>query len=155
MVTLLMRCVFILELMMENIKTYEELSKLTSFIDRFKYLKLSGKVGEDTFGYSRYLNQAFYGNSAEWQRVRNEAIIRDLGCDLGIEGLDIRGPIFVHHINPITKKDIYQRSEKLLDLNNLICCSFKTHNAIHYGDASLLIDEPVSRAPNDTCPWRQ
>lgn len=155
METLLMQCVFTQELMMENIKTYEELAKFTSFIDRFKYLKLGGKVGEDTFGYSRYLNQVFYINSSDWKRIRNEVIIRDLGCDLGIEGLDIRGPIFVHHINPITKKDIYQRSDKLLDLNNLICCSFRTHNAIHYGDLSLLEELFVERSPNDTCPWRR
>ena len=137
-----------------NIRTYTELCKIKTFDERFKYLQLNGSVGVDTFGFDRYLNQSFY-RSREWKKIRDAIILRDNGCDLGIEGLDIRGPIFVHHINPITKKDIYQRSEKLLDLNNLICCSFKTHNAIHYGDASLLIDEPVSRAPNDTCPWRQ
>lgn len=135
-------------------RTYIELISLPTFLERYKYLRLGGKVGEDTFGYSRYLNQVLYNQSEEWKQIRRQAIIRDLGCDLGIEGMDIHGRILVHHINPITKRDIYQRSDKLFDLDNLICCSFNTHNAIHYGDINLLDLEPIERRKNDTCPWR-
>lgn len=134
-------------------KTYEELVKLKTFKERFRYLKLSGRIGEETFGFNRYLNQVFY-RSKEWKQFRNKIIIRDNGCDLGIDGMEIHSKILIHHINPITKKDILERSELLMDENNVICVSHITHEAIHYGDESLLQDEYIPRRPNDTIPWR-
>lgn len=134
-------------------KTYEELIKLKTFKERYRYLKLSGRIGEETFGFNRYLNQVFY-RSKEWKQFRNKIIIRDNGCDLGIDGMEIRNKILIHHINPITKKDILERSELLMDENNVICVSHNTHEAIHYGDESLLQDEYIPRRPNDTIPWR-
>ena len=122
---------------------------------RFEYLKLNDKrVGEETFGCNRYLNQIFY-KSSDWLRVRDFVIVRDNGCDLGMMDRPIVGPIMVHHINPITKKDLLNRSPKLFDPNNLICCSKLTHDQIHYGDGSMLIqDQPLERYENDTIPWR-
>lgn len=134
-------------------KTYEELIKLKTFKERYRYLKLSGRIGEETFGFNRYLNQVFY-RSKEWKQFRDKIIIRDNGCDLGIDGMEIRNKILIHHINPITKKDILERSELLMDENNVICVSHNTHEAIHYGDESLLQDEYIPRRPNDTIPWR-
>ena len=136
-----------------NTRSYRELSRLQTFEDRFEYLKLSAKIGEDTFGRERYLNQLFYG-TPEWRALRQEALIRDNGCDLGIEDHPIGGRIEVHHINPITAEDIQNRNPCLLDLDNVICVSSNTHKAIHYGDASLLPKDPIERKPNDTCPWR-
>lgn len=135
-----------------NIRTYSELSKLTSFIDRFNYLKLSGTVGEETFGFDRYLNQILY-RSHRWKSVRNHVILRDNGCDLGVEGFEIPGRIIVHHMNPITLLDITTESEFLMDPEFLISTVHNTHNAIHYGDESLLVTAPIERRPNDTCPW--
>lgn len=135
-----------------NIRTYSELSKLTSFIDRFNYLKLSGTVGEETFGFDRYLNQILY-RSQRWKSVRNYVILRDNGCDLGVEGFEIPGRIIVHHMNPITLLDITTESEFLMDPEFLISTVHNTHNAIHYGDESLLVTAPIERRPNDTCPW--
>lgn len=122
---------------------------------RFEYLKLNDKrVGEETFGCNRYLNQIFY-KSSDWLRVRDFVIVRDNGCDLGVKGRPINGPIIVHHINPITKEDLLNRSPNLFDPNNLICCSKLTHDQIHYGDGSMLIqDQPLERYENDTIPWR-
>ena len=122
---------------------------------RFEYLKLNDKrVGEETFGCNRYLNQIFY-KSSDWLRVRDFVIVRDNGCDLGMMDRPIVGPIMVHHINPITKEDLLNRSPKLFDPNNLICCSKLTHDQIHYGDGSMLIqDQPLERYENDTIPWR-
>ena len=122
---------------------------------RFEYLKLNDKrVGEETFGCNRYLNQIFY-KSSDWLRVRDFVIVRDNGCDLGMMDRPIVGPIMVHHINPITKEDLLDRSPKLFDPNNLICCSKLTHDQIHYGDGSMLIqDQPLERYENDTIPWR-
>ena len=134
-------------------RSYHELSKLKTFEERFEYLKLSAKIGEDTFGRERFLNQYFYG-SPEWKAFRDEALIRDNGCDLGIEGRDIYGRIEVHHINPITAEQVEKRDPCLLDLDNVICVSPNTHKAIHYGDALLLPKDPVERTPNDTCPWK-
>ena len=134
-------------------KSYEELVKLKTFKERYRYLKLSGRVGEETFGCDRYLNQVFY-RSKEWKDFRNKIIIRDNGCDLGIDGMEIHGKLLIHHIVPITKRDILQRSPMLMDENNVICVSHYTHEAIHYGDESLLIEEYVPRRPNDTIPWR-
>lgn len=136
------------------IRTYSELSKLKTFEERFKYLQLSdGHVGADTFGYDRYLNQQFY-KTREWKRLRDELIIRDNGCDLGIEGREIFGKIIIHHLNPITKDDILNQTDYLTNPDYLICTTQTTHNAIHYGDESLLLSTPVARTPNDTCPWK-
>lgn len=134
-------------------KSYSELALLSSFEERFNYLKLSGSVGKDTFGFDRYLNQRFYRTS-EWKKVRDAVIIRDNGCDLGVEGYEIYDRIIIHHMNPITADDIVKHSDWILDPNQLICTSFNTHNAIHYGDISLIAKKPVIRKPNDTCPWR-
>lgn len=136
------------------IKSYSELSNLLSFEDRFNYLALSGKVGVDTFGFDRWFNQQFY-RSAEWKRIRDEVIIRDLGCDLGIKGREIAGKIIIHHINPITLSDIENNTDVLMDPENLITTTHRTHNAIHYGDKSFLMAEMADRKPNDTCPWKK
>ena len=136
------------------IRTYSELIKLPTFEERFKYLQLNGVVGKDTFGFDRYINQKFY-RSPEWKRIRNEVIIRDNGCDLGVEGYEIYGQtIIIHHMNPITIKDIADASEYLLNPEYLITTVHNTHNAIHYGDESLLCLGPIERTPNDTCPWK-
>jgi len=136
------------------IRTYTELVRIPTFEERYEYLRLSALVGEKTFGFERYLNQVFY-RSPEWKMVRREVIRRDNGCDLGIEGRDIPGKIEIHHINPISVEDVENGSDLLLDMDNLICTSPATHKAIHYGDASLLTpSEPISRRPNDTCPWK-
>lgn len=137
-----------------NIRTYSELSKLKTFKERYEYLKLSSVVGEDTFGYDRYLNQQFYKSKA-WKRVRDQVIIRDNGCDLGIDDRYINSRIYVHHMNPITKSDIINLTEYLLNPEYLICVSKNTHDAIHYGSEELLYtNHMVERRPNDTCPWR-
>ena len=138
---------------MKNIKTYSELITIPTFEERFEYLKLDGQVGVETFGFNRYLNQAFY-KSDEWLSIRDYVITRDNGCDLGMEGYEIYGRILIHHINPITKDDIIQRSRILLDPENLITTVKRTHDAIHYGDSNLLMRAPIERRKNDTCPWR-
>lgn len=138
-----------------SIKTYTELSRLNTFEDRFEYLRLGGSVGKETFGFDRWLNQYFYQRSAEWRRVRDKIIVRDNGCDLGVEGYDIYSRIIVHHINPISMEDFEKQSIYLLDPEFLICTTHNTHNAIHYGDANLLIKAPIERSRNDTCPWRK
>ena len=138
---------------MKNIKTYSELITIPTFEERFEYLKLDGQVGAETFGFNRYLNQAFY-KSDEWLSIRDYVITRDNGCDLGMEGYEIYGRILIHHINPITKDDIIQRSRILLDPENLITTVKRTHDAIHYGDSNLLMRAPIERRKNDTCPWR-
>lgn len=137
-----------------TIRTYSELITLPTFEERFKYLQLNGRVGEETFGFDRYLNQVFY-RSDEWRRIRDEVILRDNGCDLGVEGREIHGRILIHHMNPITKEDILKRSDYLLNPEYLICTVKSTHDAIHYGDENLLIKGPVERHKNDTCPWRR
>ena len=137
-----------------KIRTYSELITLTTFEERYEYLKLNGQVGVETFGFDRYLNQMFY-RSQEWKSIRNRVIIRDNGCDLGIEGREIHGQILIHHMNPITKEDILNRTEFLLNPDYLISTIKSTHDAIHYGDENLLITEPIERKPNDTCPWRR
>lgn len=136
------------------IKTYSELITLDSFVDRFNYLKLGGYVGEETFGSRRYLNQTLYRSPA-WKHLRDEIVMRDGGCDLGIEDRTIFGRATIHHINPISIEDIVHRSSKVLDPENLICVSADTHRAIHYGDLDLLMLDPVSRLPGDTCLWRR
>ena len=131
-------------------KTYSELVSYQSFIDRFRYLKLDGVVGEDTFGFNRYLNQQFY-RSADWKQI----ISRDMGCDLAHPDFEILGSVVIHHLNPITKSDLLERSDFLFNPEFLVCVSHNTHKAIHYGDESLLMDyEPIIRRPNDMCPWR-
>lgn len=135
-------------------KSYSELMKLGTFKERFDYLKQDGRVGEDTFGYDRIFNQIFY-TSKEWKIARNKAISRDNGLDMGVKGYDISGPIYVHHINPLTMEDIVNSSPKLFDLENLISTSRLTHTAIHYSDDSILPQEPIVRTANDTCPWKK
>lgn len=135
------------------IRTYSELIKLPTFKERFEYLSLKGCVGKETFGWERYINQAFY-RSKEWKDVRNFVIVRDCGCDLGISGREIPDRILIHHMNPILPKDIVLSNDFILDPEYLICTSHNTHEAIHYGSEDLLISEPVERTPNDTCPWK-
>ena len=136
----------------QTIRTYSELIQLPTLIERFDYLKLGGQVGKETFGWDRYLNQRFY-RSQEWRRIRDWVIIRDNGCDLGVDGYEIYGKIYIHHMNPIEVSDIVDVSEYLLNPEFLICVSDNTHNAIHYGDESLLPIDPVTRQPNDTRLW--
>ena len=136
------------------IRTYSELSKLKTFEDRFQYLRLDGIVGEETFGFDRYLNQILY-QSDEWKRRRRDIIVRDNGCDLGFEGFEVHGRILIHHIDPITVDDIVNRNPKVFDPENLILTSHNTHQAIHYGNEDLLILAPIERSKNDTCPWRR
>ena len=138
---------------MKIIRTYSELITLPTFEERFNYLKLKGQVGKDTFGFDRWLNQIFY-RDLEWKSVRDYVIVRDNGCDLGVDGYEINGRILVHHMNPISKEDILERSKYLLDPEFLISTVHNTHNAIHYGDEDLLIKTPIERTKNDTCPWK-
>jgi hypothetical protein len=135
------------------LKNYSELIQFDNFIDRFNYLKLSGVVGASTFGYDRYLNQALYA-SKEWRRFRNRIIVRDNGCDLGLEGYEISSRLLVHHINPITSEQLESDDSLIFDPNNVICVSHNTHEAIHYSDDNLLEKDPIIRKQNDTCPWR-
>lgn len=134
-------------------KSYHEMMRMQDFTERYRYLRLFGRVGKETFGGNRYLNQAFY-SSDEWNRIRNQVIIRDNGCDLAVPGREIYGMIYVHHINPITYEDIIEMSPKLTDLDNLVCTSRETHEAIHYGDEMHLRPDYKPRRPNDTCPWK-
>ena len=135
------------------IRTYRELIQIPTFEERFEYLKLNGAVGQDTFGFDRYVNQKFY-RSREWKRLRDEIIVRDNGCDLAIEDREIFGRIIIHHMNPIRIEDIIDSTDLLLDPEYMVCVAHNTHNAIHYGDASLLPKGPIERRPYDTCPWR-
>ena len=135
------------------IRTYSELIKFTDFIDIYNYLRLDGTVGKETFGFERFLNQKFY-NSKEWLAVKREVIIRDNGCDLGLDGYEIHGKILVHHMNPIEQSDILRRTDILLNPEYLISTTLETHNAIHYGNENILPVLILERAKNDTCPWR-
>ena len=136
-----------------KIRTYSELITLPTFQERFDYLKLDGKVGQDTFGFDRYMNQRFY-SSGEWKRIRNKIILRDNGCELGLDDYTIVGGIYIHHMNPIMPKDIIDQTQFLLNPEYLIAVSRGTHQAIHYGAESLLYNVPIERTQNDTCPWR-
>lgn len=136
-----------------SIRCYSELIEVPTFEERFRYLQLNGSVGKDTFGFDRYMNQTFY-QSREWKRVRDFVILRDNGCDLGVDGYTIYGKVLIHHMNPITVKDIATVSNFLMNPEYLICVSHTTHNAIHYGDENLIPKGPIIRTPNDTCPWR-
>ena len=130
--------------------------KLPTFKERFEYLRLNGRVGAETFAFRRMFGQRFYQTSKEWKHVRDEIILRDNGCDLGVPGREIYGErIIIHHINPLTLEDIERHSDKLFDPENLITTVHNTHNAIHYGDSSLLILDPIVRTKNDTCPWKK
>lgn len=149
-----MLCEDIVGMVMKMIRTYSELITFPTFEERYRYLRLEGKVGEDTFGFDRWLNQSFY-KGQEWRAIRDKVIIRDNGCDLGIPDREIHSRIIVHHMNPITKDDILYRSAFLLNPEYLICTVKNTHDAIHYGDEGLLIKVPIERTRNDTCPWRR
>ena len=143
--------------MNQLIRTYTELIQLPTFIERFRYLKLGGKVGEDTFGWERYLNQHFY-TTTEWRNFRRQIIIRDRGCDLGVDGHEYADNeiVFIHHLNPIDSKDILNQTEFLMNPEYVVSCRKRTHDAIHYGDeSSVLPFEMTFRSPNDTCPWRR
>ena len=136
------------------IRTYSELSRLKTFKERYEYLRLDGVVGENTFGFDRYLNQVFY-KSKEWKDIRRFVIIRDNGCDLGVEGYEIHTNIIIHHMNPIRQDDILSRTDLLMNPEYLITTMLNTHNAIHYGTEELLATAPISRSKNDTCPWKR
>ena len=136
------------------IKKYSKLIQLPTFEDRYRYLKLDGNVGQETFGNDRYLNQILY-HSPEWKQCRKMIILRDRGQDLGCEGFEIFGKILIHHLNPITVEDILNRNPSVFDPENLICVSHDTHNAIHYGDVNLMTGNPIERSRYDTCPWKK
>lgn len=135
------------------IRCYSDLIQLETFKERYYYLKLHGKVGEDTFGFDRYINQSLY-KSNKWKRTRSQVIIRDNGCDLGIEGHEIDKYIVIHHMNPLTLEDIEEERDVVFNPEYLISCSSRTHKAIHFGDENLLPKDFVERRPNDTCLWR-
>lgn len=139
--------------MSRQIKTYSELVSLPTFEERFLYLKLDGVPGSETFGSKRWLNQVLY-HSPEWKRFKDKIIVRDNGCDLGLNGYEIFGPVYIHHLNPITYEDVIERRPNLMDPENVVCVKFVTHNALHYGDSRLVLLENIERKPNDTCPWR-
>ena len=139
---------------MTNIRTYSELITIPTFEERYEYLRLNGSVGKETFGFDRYLNQMFY-QSQDWKSIRDFVIIRDNGCDLGVDGYEIYNRIIIHHLNPLSSKDIIDMSDFLLNPEYLICTSHNTHNAIHYSNKNLLIMAPIERIKNDTCPWRK
>lgn len=137
-----------------GIRRYSELVLLATFEERFRYLRLDGAVGEETFGFDRSVNQRFYG-SVEWKSVRDFVIVRDGGCDLGVAGHEIYGKVFIHHMNPLLLKDFERKSDFLLDPEYLVATTHHTHNAIHYGDERLLVTAPIERSRNDTCPWKR
>ena len=136
-----------------KLKSYRNLILIPTFEERYEYLKLSGVVGESTFGFDRYLNQEFY-TSKEWRQFRYKMIARDEGCDMGHPDFPIGGRVILHHINPLLVEDFENSSDALFDPDNVICVSKATHNAIHFGDETLLPAEPIIRTANDTCPWR-
>lgn len=135
------------------IRRYSELRQYNTFIDRYRYLRIGGIVGESTFGFERFLNQTLY-KTDRWRSARDKVILRDEGCDLGIKDLPINGIVIVHHINPISISDIQDGEDWVFDPEFLICTSRNTHNAIHYGDEDLLPKGLIERAPNDICPWK-
>ena len=135
-----------------RIRTYRELIKMDSYKERYEYLRLSGSVGEDTFGFDRWLNQRFY-RSGEWRRIRKPCIARDLACDMAVPGYEIHGPVYVHHMNPLTKQQILDGVEDMLSPEFLVCVSLDTHNAIHYGNEEQIIQDYVERKPGDTRFW--
>lgn len=136
-----------------KIRCYSDLRQIDTFKERYLYLKLHGVVGEETFGFDRHVNQMLY-RSSKWRNTRSKIIIRDNGCDLGIDGYELPNYIIVHHMNPITLEDIEEERDIIFDPEYLICCSARTHKAIHYSDESLLPKEPIIRTPGDTCLWK-
>ena len=136
-------------------RSYSELITFNTFEERYRYLRLDGVVGEQTFGFDRFINQYLYQRSQRWKEVRRKVIMRDNGCDLGVEGYDIGGRIIIHHMNVLTMEDILDERDWIFDPEYLISTSHNTHNAIHYGDEELLIKAPIERRANDTCPWRK
>ena len=136
------------------IRTYSELIKLSTFKERYEYLRLQGAIGDETFGSNRYLNQKFYKSDA-WLAVRDAVIIRDNGCDLAMPDRMIDGTILIHHMNPISVQDVIHGSDSLLNPEYLICVTKMTHNAIHYSDENILIPDLIERTKNDTCQWRK
>ena len=137
-----------------GLRTYSELITIPTFEERFRYLKLDGRVGVDTFGFDRHLNQMVYQRDPRWKNARDIVIIRDNGCDLGMEGFEIFGKIIVHHMNVVTIDDILNDRDWIFDPEFLISTTLNTHNAIHYGDENLLVTAPIVRTKNDTCPWK-
>ena len=135
------------------LRTYSELIQLPTFEERYQYLRLGGLVGQDTFGFDRYLNQKFY-HSHEWKQIRNKIIIRDEGRDLAMPGYELDHGIYIHHMNPIKPEDLVNVPDEILNPEYLVCVSKRTHDAIHFGDSSLLPKLPTERTPNDTCPWK-
>ena len=133
-------------------RSYSELVKLQTFSERYNYLRLVGQVGSTTFGFDRYLNQSFY-TSRDWRQVRHAVIARDAGCDLGLEGYEIFDRVYVHHMNPLTKKQVLAADENMFDPEYLVSCTLNTHNAIHYGDPNSLVRLPPERRPGDTTLW--
>lgn len=153
---LLMLCAGMLvrEKMMRHDKTYSELLRLKTFDERFKYLMLKGRIGIETFGYDRYLNQMLYTSPA-WKKVRQQIIIRDNGCDLGLDEYPISGKPIIHHINPISIDDVLEQNSDIFNPEYLVCVSHETHNALHYGYESYPDSlKVIERRPNDTIPWR-
>lgn len=134
-------------------RCYTDLIQLPTFKERYEYLRLAGIVGRDTFGFDRYLNQKFY-HSAEWKKIRRDVIIRDEGRDLAMEGYELQDNIFIHHMNPMVPEDLINVPEWIFNPEYLVCVSKRTHDAIHFGDASILPQLPMERTPNDTCPWK-
>lgn len=134
-------------------RSYKELIRIPSFKERFEYLRLDASVGSETFGFDRYMNQRFY-TSVEWRRFRNKVIVRDNSNDMAHPGFPISGRIIIHHLNPLTPEDIEESTDRLFDMNNVICVSEDTHNAIHYGAVDVLPKDYVPRMPNDTIPWK-
>lgn len=137
-------------------RTYTELMSIPSFLERYRYLRIGGDVGKETFGWERYYNQKFY-TSEEWRRFRGEIIVRDFGCDLADRDhpFGAHEQVTIHHINPITINDIIDRTDLLLDPENVICCRDRTHKAIHYGSEEMVLETiPIERTPFDTCPWK-
>lgn len=139
--------------MAKALRCYRELKRLKTFAERYEYLRIGGLIGESTFGFERYLNQMLY-TSSQWKSIRNQVIIRDNGCDLGMEGFEIHDRIYVHHMNPITIEQVEDADDAIFDPEYLICVSGQTHNAIHFGDKDLLPTLPIERMPGDTCLWK-
>ena len=140
---------------MSRLRTYSELIELPTFKERFEYLKLDGTVGRETFGFDRYLNQRFY-RSITWKQIRAKVIYRDLGCDLGVPGYELDDKVIVHHMNPVYKDDLIDYTDYLTNPEYLITTCIATHNAMHYGDETILLTKDViERKPNDTCPWKR
>lgn len=128
--------------------------RLDTFEERYRYLRLQGTVGRESFGFDRHVNQSFY-RSREWKQLRNHVIVRDNGCDLGVEGYEIHGDILIHHMNPMDLEAIVDGDPRILDPEFLVTTTHRTHNAIHYGDETLLPRALIERSPGDTALWER